>query len=202
MYEPAVRVPLIIRGPDVSCGDVRKELVSLIDIFPTLMDMARVETPANRDGITLMPELYGEKGERPDYVFCEYHDSTLNTGSFMIRRGEWKYIAYPGYQPMLFNLKEDPWEINNLASSNPEKVAQMDALLMDIIDYHSVDAKVKEYDKKAFVGWREEQLMAGTYYDNMSRIFSGWDDLELSQIQPWTQEDEDLIIEWLTRGDI
>jgi len=201
MYEPSVRVPLIIRGPGVCRGAVRQELVSLIDIFPTLMDMAEIEGPANKDGVSLMPELYGEKNEwRPDYVFSEFHDSSLNTGAFMVRRGEWKYIAYPGYQPMLFNLKEDPWEVNNLANSNPEKVAEMDTLLMSITDYHAVDAKVKEYDRRAFAEWRNEQLRAGTYYDNMSRIFSGWDNLEPSQIQPWTQEDEDLIMEWLRKG--
>lgn len=85
---------------------------------------------------------------------------------------------------MLFKLKEDSWEITNLADSNPEKAAEMGELLTGITDYYAVDAKVKKYDKKSFAQWGEEQLAVGTYYGNISCVFSGWSGLEDSEIQP------------------
>ena len=68
----------------------------------------------------------------------------------MLRRGPWKYIAYVGYEPMLFNLTEDPDEVRNLASSRPEVVRELDMQLRKIVDYPAVDAKVKAYDRDSF----------------------------------------------------
>ncbi len=200
MYEPSVRVPLIISGPGIIKGRKVEDLVSLVDLYPTLMDMAKVKIPEGLDGISLMPELTGYTSNRPDWVFSEYHDTSCNTGCFMVRRGDWKYIAYAGYEPQLFNLSQDPWEIRNLASLLPDKTAQMDSLLRSIVDYEAVDAKVKAYDKESFREWRRQQKELGTYQSNMSRIFSGWDNLKEDEIIPWNDEDEKVIEEWLNGG--
>lgn len=196
-YESSARVPMIIAGPEIRRGVVVESLVSLIDIYPTLMDMARWPKPQGLDGHSLMPELLGQPGERPDWVFSEYHDTACNTGSFMVRRGPWKYIAYPGYEPMVFNLDEDPDEVRNLASEQPEKVREMDRLLRSIVDYEAVDAKVKAYDRASFAAWREEMKSQGKYEDVMSQIFSGYDGVNAKTAKPWTAEDEAKIERWL-----
>ncbi len=198
MYEPAVRVPLIVTGPDIERNKRVDNLVSLIDIYPTLMDMAAQNPLERLDGHSLMPELAGGiNASRPEWVFSEFHDTSCNTGVFMVRKGDWKYVAYPGYEPQLFNLADDPWEIINLSAQHPKKVAEMDALLRSIVDYEAVDAKVKAYDRESFRKWRQEQKELGTYWAYMSRIFSGWDDLAEDQVQPWTEEDEKNIEQWL-----
>ena len=117
------------------------------------MDIAHGNPPVGLDGHSLMAELRGQPGGRPDWVLSQFHDTTCNTGSFMLRRGDWKYIAYPGYQPMLFDLLADPDEIRNLAPSRSEVVRQMDARLRSIVDYEAVDAKVKAYDRASFAAW-------------------------------------------------
>ena len=196
-YEPSVRVPLIVSGPGVKEGSRVDTPVSLVDIYPTLMDMARQPHPRGLDGYSLMPELIGEPTEHPGWALSEFHDSTCPTGAFMLREGDWKYIVYVGYKPQLFNLKDDPWEINDLTRKLPGKVKEMDDLLRQVVDYEAVDGKVKAYDKASFREWREERLAAGDYYELMSRIFSGWDGLTEDDVEPWTKEDECLIESWL-----
>ena len=199
LYESSARVPMIIAGPGVRQGVAVDALVSLVDIYPTLMAMAGAATPAGLDGHSLMPELRGQKRGRPDWVLSQYHDTSCNTGSFMLRRGDWKYIAYPGYEPMLFDLKSDPDEVRNLASSQAEMVKQMDSLLRSIVDYEAVDAKVKAYDRTSFKEWRATMKAKGTYEKNMAEIFSGNEGLSDNNLKPWTEEDEALIEKWLGR---
>jgi hypothetical protein len=100
----------------------------------------------------------------------------------------------------LFNLREDPHEVRNLAHTRPDVVRKMDARLRQIVDYQGVDARAKAYDRRAFLQWRREQLAAGTYEWTMARIYSGWDGLGDDEVQPWTEEGEALIASWL--GDI
>ena len=120
----------------------------------------------------------------------------------MLREGNWKYIAYVGYSPQLFNLDEDPWEIHDIAGKLPGKAKEMDSLLRQIVDYEAVDSKVKAYDKASFLKWRQECLESGDYNELMARIFSGWDGLAESDIEPWTEDDERLIESWLNKDDL
>ena len=135
-----------------------------------------------------------------DWVLSQFHDTTCNTGSFMFRSGDWKYIAYPGYEPMLFDLRADPDEIRNLASARPAIVRQMDARLRSVVDYEAVDAKVKAYDRASFAAWRAEMKARGQYESLMSEIFSGADHVDAAHLNPWTAEDEARIEKWLGQG--
>lgn len=200
LYEPSVHVPLIVRGPGVGRGEVVEDLVSLVDVYPTLMDTAGLANPDGLDGHSLVPLLTGRPGRRPDWVLSEFHGTGCNTGSFMLRRGQWKYIVYVGYEPMLFDLAADPDEVRNLASARPEVVAEMDSRLHHVVNCEAVDAKVKDYDRRSFRRWRSEHKAAGTYEQTMARVYSGWDHLPEDQVRPWTQEDEALIKEWLAES--
>lgn len=196
-YESSARIPLILAGPDLRRGVEVGAPVSLVDIYPTLMDMAGIAQPDGLDGHSLMPELTGASSKRPDWALAEYHDTTCNTGAFMLRRGDWKYIVYVGQAPQIFNLKDDPEEVGNRAETESAVVAEMDALLRRIVDCEAVDAKVKAYDRDAFGCWRDEERKAKTYEETMARIFSGWDDLKPEDILPWKDEDEARIAAWL-----
>ena len=197
LYEASTRVPLIIIGPDVAKGLEVETLASLVDIYPTLMDMAGLEQSEGMGGYSLMPELGQRPGEHPDWVLSQFHGSTCRTGAFMLRRGAWKYNAYVGFEPQLFNLREDPDEVHNMARDRLDVTQEMDALLRQIVDYEEVDARAKAYDRRSFAAWRQEQLIAGTYEQTMARVYSGWDDLSSDGIQPWREDDEGLIVQWL-----
>ncbi|MGC9350055.1 MAG: sulfatase-like hydrolase/transferase [Anaerolineae bacterium] len=201
MYEGSVRVPMIVAGPEVSGGRIIDDLVSLIDIYPTLMDMTGTPGPESLEGHSLTPLVQGDQDEgRPDVVLSQFHGSTLPTGTFMLRQGPWKYVAYVGYPPQLFNLEDDPEEIHDLAETRSDVVKELDDRLRQMVDYEAVDARVKAYDRRAFAEWRSAHRAEGTYEQLMARVYSGWDHLTADDIRPWTPEDEALIIDWLKGG--
>jgi arylsulfatase K len=184
LYEGSARVPLIIAGPGVRKGMVVNDLVSLVDMYPTLTDMAGAERPAGLDGHSLMPLLRGERAQRPDWVLSQYHSNMTNNGIFMLRRGDWKYIAYPGYEPQLFNLRDDPEEMRNLARSRPEVAKDMDARLRRAVDYPAVDARVKRYDKESFRAWHAK-LSEQEYQESMAEVYLGWKPEHDQLIRKW-----------------
>lgn len=210
MYEGSVRVPLIMRGPGIAAGRTAGELVSLIDLYPTFTEITRAAGYPARDGRSLLPlaradgtspdsTSSSEGSDRRDWVLSEFHGSTALASMFMLRTGEWKYIAYPGFSPQLFRPDDEPEELHDYASERPEVVSALDAELREIVDYPVVARKVREYDKRSFREFREEHRRAGDYVALMSRIFSGWDRLEANSesIEPWTRYDEAAIEEWL-----
>lgn len=184
MYEASSRVPLIVVGPDVRAGHEVDALVSLVDLYPTFMDMAGLETPDGLDGVSLMPELAGAQADRPDWVLCQYHGNFANTGTFMLRQGDLKYVAYAGYAPQLFNVTEDPEEIEDLAEKQPVLTKKLDSRLRQIVDYEAVDAKAKAYDKASFAAWREKMGEAA-YEEAMAEILPGWSDVEREMTEAW-----------------
>ncbi len=201
MYEASARVPLIIRPAGGRPGVRVRRPVSLIDVYPTLMELAGARPMNALDGHSLAADLAGAPSAHPGLVLSQFHDSTCNTGSFMLREGDWKYIAYVGHAPQLFNVEQDPCELSDLAAAKPRKVREMDARLRGLLDYEAVDRKVKAYDRGSFSRWRTEHLAAGDYRKLMSLIFSGWDYLAEDECQPWTVADERLIEAWLRAGE-
>jgi arylsulfatase A-like enzyme len=111
MYEASSKVPLIIRLPGGESRSVPTP-VSLLDLVPTLLDLAGVDRKAMPvlHGVSLLPDLCGEA--RPDRpVFCEMNKTK------MIRQGTWKYSTDPDFdKDQLFNLDDDPNELRNLAA--------------------------------------------------------------------------------------
>lgn len=196
-YEPASRVPMIITGPGIAAGKKVDDLVSLVDIYPTLMDMGGISKPDGLHGYSLMTEALGKSGERPGWILSECFDSAIPSGWFMVRQGDWKYVVYHGYEPLLFNLKEDRWEVRNFAAGNPAKAAEMDRLLRSIVDIDEVSERNERYNKASFRRWREEHKAGGDYAKIMAEIFSGYDHLTPDQIKPWTEADEAKIKAWL-----
>jgi arylsulfatase K len=201
-FEASARVPLIVAGPGVQADVSLDAPTSLVDLYPTIADVVGFEAPHRLDGNSLVPELHGEASSRPPWVLSEHYDSSLPTGSYMYRTvrsdgTNWKLIALPGYKPMLFDLDNDPDELTNLAPSRSDVLSELDAGLRAVVDYEAVDAKVKRYDRHAFTEWRTERIEAGDYREQMSLIFSGYDDIDEADIKPWTDEDESAIDKWL-----
>lgn len=204
-YEASARVPLVIAGPGIEAGRSTETMTSLIDLHPTLMDIAGVERLECADGNSLWPELSGEECTRPDRAFSEYHDSTMPTGSFMLRariadgpaQGDWKLINMVGFEPHLFDMEADPNELTSRASDRPEVLAEMRRRLGEVVDCEAVDARVKAYYRTAFRQWRRERIAAGDYRQLMGWVFAGFDRMTADEAEPWTDEDEARIEAWL-----
>lgn len=116
MYEEAAGVPLILKGPGVPVGRRVKIPVSLVDVYPTIVEA--VGEPLTSEeralpGTSLLSLI--ESGDADRTVFSEYHAFGALTGIFMVRFGRYKYVHYEGYQPQLFDLEADPMETDDLA---------------------------------------------------------------------------------------
>ena len=118
MYEDAVALPLLMTGPDLPKGKVVDTPVSLVDMHPTLTAFSGLPRHPDDDdlpGANLVRFCADPDKDRP--IFSEYHDWSSITGMFMMRRGPWKLVEYPGYAPQLFNLVDDPHERHDLADN-------------------------------------------------------------------------------------
>ncbi len=116
-YEGSVGIPLIVSGPDLPQGQQIDHPVSLVDMYPTLMDIAGLDTEPDHPGHSWLPTIHGD--HKPDYAFSEYHGNFLRHAWYMLVREQYKYIYYDNERPSLFNIQEDPQECNDLAT-DPE----------------------------------------------------------------------------------
>ena len=189
LYEASARVPLIVSGPGIRHGVISDDLVSLIDLFPTLLEMAGKPVPDDVDGVSILPICRGEASSRPSYVFAEYHSNFANTGIAMWREGPWKYVRYVGYRPQLFDLEDDPGELVNLADLRPEQVQLLDARLEGLVDFDDADRRAKAADRRDFVEWRSG-LTADEYRTAMVDVHRG----------VWGPDDDAHIEIWLAAG--
>jgi arylsulfatase A-like enzyme len=121
MYEPSIRVPLLIRYPKLAkAGTVRDEMVLNVDFTPTLLDLAGVPLPKGLHGRSLKPLLAGEKPAwRKDwlYEYFEDPDPSHNCRKHRgVRTERYKYIHYFGTPEEfeLYDLEKDPDERHNL----------------------------------------------------------------------------------------
>jgi choline-sulfatase len=115
LYEGAISVPLLLAGPGIPQGHVVHQLVSHVDLFPTLVESCGATlAPADRDlpGISLWPALSGRDARRP--AFAEYHAQASKAGAFALRDGDMKLIYHVGMQAQLFDLGADPHETRDL----------------------------------------------------------------------------------------
>ena len=127
LLENAARVPLILAGPGLPKGKVVDSPVSHVDLAATLLQVANVPHPQTLRGRSLLTGL-------PPFTYAESHSEGNVTGSFMIRQADWKYIYFSWQAPLLFNLKDDPGELNNLASTHPQKLQELHRLLSNQVN--------------------------------------------------------------------
>ncbi len=144
-YEPAVKVPLMLRLPSKETGRVEQN-VSLVDVLPTLLEVAGLEKPSDLPGESLLKIARHQSNKTTRAVFSEYHHRGMLNAGFMLKRGHYKLCYYVGSQPQLFNVNVDPQENNDLASK-PEYAAirnELEDVLRTIVQPELTDVQAKE----------------------------------------------------------
>jgi len=143
-YEPALRVPLIMRWPGRIRTGVVKDLTEHIDVPATIVDVMGLEPLPVMHGSSLRPYLEGRRTEKPrDYIFSEY----LENEEAYVKTSRWKFVLCsgrrarkdgyetddpaPGRYRRLFDLKNDPGEFDDVAARRPEVVARLEDLMLD-----------------------------------------------------------------------
>ncbi len=117
MYEDSAGIPMILSGPGIAKNKVCTTPVTLLDIPPMLYadhNCQAVDIDLDGESLASLSEQ-----QRPDRcILSQYHDGWSITGYYMLRWGKWKYIHYPGFDPQLFNLVDDPQEQMDLGTSS------------------------------------------------------------------------------------
>ena len=124
-HESSIRVPTALCGPGFEGGGSLTQLVSLIDLPPTLLDAAGLPIPPAMEGQSILPLVRREASEWPQEVFVQISESQIARA---IRTQRWKYCVNapdgvgwrdPGagryVEESLYDLHADPHELENLA---------------------------------------------------------------------------------------
>jgi choline-sulfatase len=131
-FEPACRIPLLVHAPGRFAARRVAGSASLIDILPTLGELAGGKSDAYAtplDGTSLVPQLNGARGA--DEVIGEYLAEGAISPLVMIKRGRYKFVHCPVDPDQLYDLKEDPDELRNLAA-DPSQSARLQALRTEV----------------------------------------------------------------------
>lgn len=140
LYDVANHIPLVMAGAGLPVGKKIDTPVAHVDLVRTMLEMAGAETPSTLRGQSLLPLVFGEPGDSSRFAYSECHCEGNCTGSFMIRKGDWKYLYFSWYEGLLFNLAEDPGEFNNLIN-HPETQAiraELEEILRSQVDPEEV----------------------------------------------------------------
>ncbi|HUT14168.1 MAG TPA: sulfatase, partial [Thermoguttaceae bacterium] len=141
IYDGGHRVPLIVSWPGKIAQDERSDaIVSSVDYFPTILDVAGLPRPEEQacDGASLWPVLQGGRPDPARAVFCHFPHMPPATGSLpatSVRQGDWKLLRFYGDASEgtdrleLYRLADDPGESRNLAGSDPQRAADLNALV-------------------------------------------------------------------------
>lgn len=166
MFEEAAAVPLIISGEGIPENKVVDTSVSHVDVYPFILDAMGNDEPKLREGfpgVSLFDVAQGATPERN--VLVEYHGMGSATGAFMIRNGKYKYVYYVGYPSQLFDLREDPEELTDLATNPAYEavVADCRTKLWQICNPLEVDARAKARQAELLAqnGGREAVIARG-----------------------------------------
>ncbi len=141
LYEGGIREPFIAWWPGKVPSDKVDDLtvISAVDLLPTFCSLAGIELSESLDldGQDMSQALMGKTVERKKPLMWEYRWSPWgrhlqNAPMLAMRDGDWKLLMNPdGSRKELYNLKQNPCEVDNLANENPEILERMSRRLLD-----------------------------------------------------------------------
>jgi arylsulfatase A len=134
LYEGGTRVPMIAmwKGKIVP-GQVSDHISAFWDVMPTLCDVAGIEAPSKKSGISFYPSLMGQLQSQHEYLYWEFHEGSKSQAA---RMGKWKAVRLnlaenPTAPIELYDLEKDPGETTDLATSFPEITGKMQKIMQE-----------------------------------------------------------------------
>ncbi len=127
LYEGGLRAPMVVRWPGrVPAGKTSDYVWSMVDVFPTLCDLAGAAPPASLDGVSVLPALLGRAQPERGPLYWEIHHPFQQA----VRTGRWKAIRFGTREPLeLYDVAADPGESRDVADRHPDVVKDIEAFL-------------------------------------------------------------------------
>lgn len=157
MYDDVVRVPLIMRWPDVIQAHTRQDafVSSALDLAATFCDVSGGVIPETFGGQSLLPVMKGETANNREDIFSMYHGNQFGLYTQrMVRDREWKYVWNATAEDELYHLPSDPGELRNLAA-DPLYQTEVTRLRHRLFDW------MNDIRDLALNPWTEAQLLQG-----------------------------------------
>lgn len=138
-HEESTRVPAIFHGPGLLRSQgVRTDLFSLVDMAPTTLGLAGVPVPEHMQGTDFSPACRGEDFDGPQEVLLEMVGAPRVHFDYADWRGlatdRWKYAFYETGHELLFDLREDSYEMRSLVQSHPDVQQDMRTRLLKLLE--------------------------------------------------------------------
>jgi len=136
MYEQLIRVPLIIKWPKQAYRGESDTLVSLTDVAPTILATLGLETPEDMDGVDFTPHVTGQSASPHGFITVHHVDDPKKIRVKTVVTSRYKLTFHYG-QPYgeLYDLADDPWEVQNLWSE--DEFSKIKAELLSFLTNHS-----------------------------------------------------------------
>ena len=116
LWARSTRVPLIFAGADIPAAAHCDQPAELLDLYPTLADLAGLPEPAGVEGVSLRPQLTDPETPRERPAIC-----THNAGNHSVCDRRWRYIRYADGSEELYDTETDPNELTNLLAEGRDR---------------------------------------------------------------------------------
>ena len=144
MYDDIYRIPMIVKDPRSkdTAGSRSDAMVSLLDLFPTVMDIASISTAdgPDPDGESFLPFVHEPAKASREWITAEFHGHHFPYPQRMIRTHRYKLVVNPVDINELYDLEDDPYELTNLydhpryATTQADLMGQLYAHLLRVGD--------------------------------------------------------------------
>ena len=195
-FEHAARVPLIIHAPWRFTPARRPENVSLVDLLPTLCELARFDlasrAPRPPDGASLIPLCNASEAVRNAPVFSEITSEGVPAPMFMVRHGPFKLMTGGGVPDALFDVLADPEERIDLAAdpASADTLAALRRLATETWDPEALGVEIR-------ASQRERRLVQAAHRQGPGPV---WDALESDPVWASCLRSPDDYNDWAWRG--
>ena len=195
-FDHAARVPLVIHAPPRFAPARRTENVSLVDLLPTLCDLAGIDlanrAPRPPDGASLIPLCEDPGAIRDAPVLAEITSEGVPSPMFMVRRGSFKLMTGGGAPDLLFDVRSDPEERNDLAAdpAGRDILAALRGIAEETWDSSALDDDIR-------TSQRERRLVQEAHGHGPA---PAWDALETDPVWASCLRAPDGYNDWAWRG--